>query len=89
MGLYELFDMIIASGEVGVEKPNPDIFEMVLKRYHLSDASKMLHIGDNVQKDYRAARHFGASALLFDPLSLNAEVASTDKITSFTELRVE
>ncbi|VDK66376.1 unnamed protein product [Cylicostephanus goldi] len=89
MGLYELFDMVVASGEVGVEKPNPDIFELVLQRYHLHDASQMLHIGDNVQKDFQAARQFGASALLFDPLSVNAEVSSADKITSFSELTVQ
>ncbi|RCN36861.1 hypothetical protein ANCCAN_17251 [Ancylostoma caninum] len=86
--LYHLFDMVVASGEVGVEKPNSKIFEIVLDHYHLSEASQLLHIGDNFEKDYRGARDFGARALLFDPLSVNKDVPSTDKITSLGELKL-
>ncbi|KHJ92475.1 HAD hydrolase, REG-2-like, family IA [Oesophagostomum dentatum] len=88
-GLYDLFDVIVASGEIGVEKPSPKIFEKVQEHFQLSNASQMLHIGDNVEKDYRAALDFGANALLFDPLCINAEVSPADKISSISELRVD
>ncbi|KAK6741600.1 hypothetical protein RB195_009456 [Necator americanus] len=87
--LYSLFDVVVASGEVGVEKPSPQIFEMVLNHYHLSDASQLLHIGDNLKKDYLAARDFGANALLFDPHSTNQDLSDAEKISSFSELKVE
>ncbi|EYC27891.1 hypothetical protein Y032_0008g236 [Ancylostoma ceylanicum] len=88
LDLYHLFDMVVISGEVGVEKPNPKIFEIVLDHYHLPNACQLLHIGDNFEKDYQAARDFGARALLFDPLLVNQDVPSTDRITSFSELNL-
>ncbi|KAL6727988.1 hypothetical protein ANCDUO_24407 [Ancylostoma duodenale] len=88
LDLCHLFDLVVASGEVGVEKPNSKIFEIVLDHYHLSDANQLLHIGDNFEKDYQAARDFGARALLFDPLLVNKDVTSTDRITMFSELKL-
>lgn len=89
LDLYHSFDLVVASGEVGVEKPNPKIFQIVLDHYHLCNASHLIHIGDNVKKDYQAARDFGARALLFDPFLINHDVSSTHKITSFSELTLE
>ncbi|VDM61760.1 unnamed protein product [Angiostrongylus costaricensis] len=88
MNLYSLFDLIVASGEVGVEKPSPSIFEIVTNHYRLSNASELLHIGDSVQNDYLAARNFGANAILFDRSSLNSDVSRLDKISSFSQLQI-
>ncbi|KAK5976162.1 HAD hydrolase family IA variant 3 [Trichostrongylus colubriformis] len=89
MELYPLFDIVVASGEVGVEKPNQKIFDLVTKHYGLFSASALLHIGDNVEKDYKGALNFGASALLFDPSSTNCDVHNDHKISSFTQLKVK
>ncbi|KAK6741605.1 hypothetical protein RB195_009458 [Necator americanus] len=89
LDLYSLFDIVITSGEVGVEKPSPRIFEMVLDHYHLNSASQLLHIGDSFKNDYRGATDFGANALLFDPYSTNQDVPYADKIASFSELKIE
>ncbi|KAJ1345872.1 hypothetical protein KIN20_000498 [Parelaphostrongylus tenuis] len=88
LNLYSLFDLIVASGEVGVEKPSPSIFELVKNHYRLSDASELLHIGDSVQKDYLGAKNFGANAILFDRCSLNNDVPKVDKISSFSQLLI-
>ncbi|KAE9417240.1 hypothetical protein Angca_004419 [Angiostrongylus cantonensis] len=88
MNLYSLFDLIVASGEVGVEKPSPSIFEKVTNHYRLSNASELLHIGDSVQNDYLAARNSGANAILFDRSSLNNDVSELDKISSFSQLQI-
>ncbi|KHJ90581.1 HAD hydrolase, family IA, variant 1 [Oesophagostomum dentatum] len=89
LDLYELFDTVVLSGELGIEKPNPKMFEVVLTKHHLSDPSQLLHIGDNVKKDYQAAKDFGARAFLLDPLSVHESVPSEDRLIKFSELRFE
>ncbi|CAJ0600359.1 unnamed protein product [Cylicocyclus nassatus] len=84
-----LFDLVLLSGEIGLEKPDPKIFEMVLGHYHLTSPSQLLHVGDNVKKDYQAAIKFGAKAFLFDPLSEKTEVDESHRIRSFSELTIE
>ncbi|VDO79359.1 unnamed protein product [Heligmosomoides polygyrus] len=76
LDLLPLFDLVVTSGEVGVEKPNPVIFERVVRHYRLSGASRLLHVGDHLLKDYEAAKDFGASAILFDPLSKRGDFYS-------------
>ncbi|XGW16668.1 hypothetical protein V3C99_001817 [Haemonchus contortus] len=87
--LLPLFDIVVASGEVGVEKPNPSIFELVIKHYGLSNASGLLHVGDSFEKDYKAVRDIGGNSVLFDPSSSNRDIMNEHSITSFSELKVE
>ncbi|VDO36543.1 unnamed protein product [Haemonchus placei] len=87
--LLPLFDIVVASGEVGVEKPDPSIFKLVMKHYGLSNASGLLHVGDNFEKDYKAVRDIGGNSVLFDPSSSNREIVNEHRITSFSELKVE
>lgn len=64
--LEELFDEIIISSEVGVEKPNPAIFELALARGKVT-AEQSLYVGDNYYDDVRGCRQVGIHCLLINP----------------------
>ncbi|XP_053678690.1 rhythmically expressed gene 2 protein-like [Anopheles nili] len=65
-------DFILTSYDVGVEKPDPTIFEIALKRANLLNTSsdniirpcEALHIGNLCREDYTGARNAGWHALL-------------------------
>lgn len=65
--LRQYFDFVIASAVVKVQKPSKDIFSLALicassdERLKPDDA---LHVGDNIELDYLAAKNAGWSALL-------------------------
>uniref|UniRef100_A0A1I7XTI0 Haloacid dehalogenase-like hydrolase domain-containing protein 3 n=1 Tax=Heterorhabditis bacteriophora TaxID=37862 RepID=A0A1I7XTI0_HETBA len=86
MKLSSLFDLVILSGEVGIEKPDPNIFNIIVRRFGLDNKSDLLHIGDDVIKDFEGAQSYGAQAILFDPLNKHCRIASTNRISSFSQL---
>jgi len=63
--LLEYFVILIASGDVGVEKPNPEIFR-VASRLSKTPVEKILHVGDKYEEDYLGAREAGVNAILID-----------------------
>jgi putative hydrolase of the HAD superfamily len=72
MELRPYFDMILASGEVGMPKPEPGIFFAALNRLGAT-ADRTLYVGDNYWADVVGARRAGILPVLFDPLSLFPE----------------
>lgn len=64
-GLSEHFDVVTASLVLGVEKPDPLIFQHTLERLGAAPA-EALHIGDNPLDDFHGARSAGLRALLVD-----------------------
>ena len=57
-GLWDIFDGIIMSSDVGVAKPDPAFFEMLFDKYGLHKASAVM-IGDDSYSDGRGAASFG------------------------------
>ena len=53
LGLGESFEHIIISSEVGVDKPDPRIFQHALERFGVA-AENVLHVGDDPRKDWGA-----------------------------------
>lgn len=66
VGLGSHLDFVVDSGEVGVEKPNPRIFELALARARVN-ASEAAYIGDLYSIDVRGAVAVGLRAVLLDP----------------------
>ncbi|KAF5475334.1 hypothetical protein F2P56_007146 [Juglans regia] len=60
------WDFGVFSGLEGVEKPDPRIYEIVLKRAGDIAPEEVLHIGDSMRKDYVSAKTLGMHALLLD-----------------------
>ncbi|RWS28840.1 rhythmically expressed gene 2 protein-like protein [Leptotrombidium deliense] len=87
-GIRQYFDFVVVSAIVKCEKPNPDIFKFALHAAGIEDPKQALHIGDDVNKDYLAAKKYGWNALLLNEkrlLNLN-RVENDHVVTSFKEL---
>jgi putative hydrolase of the HAD superfamily len=63
LGLAAWFDSVTISCEVGVEKPNPAIFQAALRASRIS-AAESVHIGDSGDEDIRGAEAIGMRAVL-------------------------
>jgi len=65
VNLEPYFDIIVASGTVGYEKPDPEIFKIASKLSN-TRPERMIHIGDLYEYDYVGAESAGMQALLID-----------------------
>jgi HAD superfamily hydrolase (TIGR01509 family) len=72
LGLTAGFEFVVDSHEVGVEKPDPAIFELALGRLGV-EADAVLHIGDFFHIDVVGARAAGLHAWLIDVGGLYAD----------------
>jgi 2-haloacid dehalogenase len=73
----------LVSGEVGVIKPDPRIFELLLARFAI-DPKRAVYI-DDVAANADAARPFGIHAIHFStPTALRAELAELGLLSSQT-----
>lgn len=65
-GLYDFFSVVADSSDVGVEKPDPRIFEWAFERAGARPETTV-HLGDLYAIDVVGARAAGAEAILVDP----------------------
>lgn len=65
-GLDKLLNPIVISSEVGVEKPDPRIFQTALTLAD-ADPKKSLYVGDNYYDDVIGTRKVGMKCLLIGP----------------------
>lgn len=68
VGLEPHLDLIVDSGLVGVEKPDPRIFAVALDRFRVH-ANAALHLGDTFTTDILGARAAGIRCALIDPFA--------------------
>jgi HAD superfamily hydrolase (TIGR01509 family) len=64
-GICDCFASITDSGNVGHEKPHPEIFAAALREMK-ADPAESLYVGDVYSVDYIGARNAGMDAVLFD-----------------------
>ena len=83
--LEPYIDLIVTSGEVGEDKPNPPIFLTALERAGVK-ASEAIHVGDQYQIDIVGARSVGIAPLLLDRYDVNTDITDCTRIHSLTEL---
>jgi len=65
LGILGAFDLVIDSGVVGIEKPDPRIFRIALERFRVPPA-RTLHLGDTFDPDVLGARAAGLRVALVD-----------------------
>ena len=70
-GFAQFFDCMIDSYVVGVEKPDPRIFEIALQQLELP-AARCIYVGDNYDRDVIGARQAGLAPILIDPFDVVA-----------------
>jgi HAD superfamily hydrolase (TIGR01509 family) len=84
LGLARWFDCLIDSCDVGVEKPDPRIFQIALERVK-ADPKTTIHVGDLYQVDVVGARAAGLRGVLLDETNLYPD-ADCPRVRSLTEL---
>jgi len=79
------FDQVIISENVGVNKPDPAIFQHALD---VAGAKKeeSLMIGDSIEADIRGAMNFGMDTIYFNPMSATKPDDVLVEITGLKEL---
>ncbi len=66
LGILRAFDLVIDSGVVGIEKPDPRIFRIALDHFRVAP-DRALHLGDTFGPDVLGARAAGLRVALVDP----------------------
>ncbi len=84
-GLEPYFETLTVSEEVGVKKPNPEIFRYALKKAHAS-AEESLMIGDEMAVDIDGARAVGMDTVLFNPKGETIEGERTFEVKRLMEI---
>lgn len=69
-GILEHFETIILSSEVGVAKPDKEIFAIALNEMNVEDPKRVWHVGDFYGADVVGARNAGIAPVLFDPTGI-------------------
>ena len=65
LGISKYFRHVFVSSEIGADKPDPEIFRRALKFLELS-ANQVLYVGDDPERDWRAATAAGLSIFQLD-----------------------
>jgi putative hydrolase of the HAD superfamily len=65
LGISKYFAHVFISSELGADKPEPQIFRRALKAMHL-DANDVLHVGDDPERDWKAAKEAGLLVFQLD-----------------------
>lgn len=66
LGILGHFDLVVDSGKVGFEKPDPRIFRVAFERFAVAP-ERALHLGDVFATDVLGARAAGCRHALIDP----------------------
>lgn len=65
LGIAKFFEHIFISSEIGADKPDPEIYRRALKLIDLNP-NEALHVGDDPERDWEAARAAGLSIFRLD-----------------------
>ncbi|HEX2208450.1 MAG TPA: HAD-IA family hydrolase [Longimicrobium sp.] len=68
VGLREHFELVVDSGLVGIDKPDPRIFHHALERMGGIEPREAVYVGDIYEIDVQGARAAGMRPILIDPL---------------------
>jgi len=50
LGIDDLIDLVVISDEIGIRKPNPELFSYCLKKFRVK-GHETIYVGDNIYKD--------------------------------------
>ena len=85
-GMKPYFETLTVSEEVGVKKPNPEIFQYALRKAHAT-AEESLMIGDEMDVDIDGARAAGIDTVLFNPRGEKIEGERTFEVRNLLEIK--
>lgn len=84
--LVDHLEFVVDSGKVGIEKPDPRIFQIAIDRLGVP-AGEVLYVGDLFHVDVCGARAAGLRTVLLDPAGNRADL-DVDRVRDLQELVV-
>ncbi|MBI9105954.1 MAG: YjjG family noncanonical pyrimidine nucleotidase [Spirochaetales bacterium] len=83
------FNPLVISDEVGVAKPDPEIFRILLEKANITDKESVLMIGDSLTSDIMGAAAFGIPSCWYNPKNLpsDSDISPDFTITNLEEIR--
>ena len=85
-GILDLFELSVVSGEVGIDKPDSRIFDVMCDKLNVKPED-CLYIGDNYINDVLGARNAGWQAIYLNRLHLESdEVQMIDSLKKLKEI---
>ncbi len=85
-GLEPFFETLTVSEEVGVKKPNPEIFHYALRKAHAS-VGESLMIGDEMAVDIDGARAIGMDTVFLNLKNEKVEGESTFEVHDLLKIK--
>lgn len=81
------FEAVFVSGEIGIGKPDPKVFAVVLERLGIS-AENAVMVGDNLKADVAGAQRAGIRGIWINRSGMDCDpIINPDaQISSLTEL---
>ncbi len=67
--MTRFFDVVVVSGEFGLRKPHPKIFEEAIKTLGV-EASEAVFVGDSLKADIYGAKRLGFKTILVENVGL-------------------
>ena len=83
--LNPFFKNVIISEDVGVNKPDPIIFEYALDKAKATKSQSIM-IGDSIEADINGALNFGLDAIFFNATEKEKPAHVTHQVKNLTEL---
>jgi putative hydrolase of the HAD superfamily len=85
LGLAGHVEFVVTSGDAGVEKPDPRIFQAALGRANVGPEQAVM-VGDHIGSDLEAAEAVGIRAVLMDRYNHHTDHNLHPRITTLAEL---
>ena len=87
-GMDRFFSSILISEEIGIAKPDPEIFKIAFSKMGADNKNEVLMVGDNLNSDIRGGINFGIDTCWFNPDKKPTEegIVPTYEISSLEEL---
>ncbi len=88
LGLEPYVDAVVISAEVGLAKPDPAIFELILEQLGQPDKESVLMVGDSLSSDIEGGHRAGIATCWYEPTGAGTapEPGPTHRIASLDEL---
>jgi len=87
--IAKYFEDIVVSEEIGISKPNPEIFQYALNNINYTNKDKVLIVGDSLTSDIQGGINFGIDTCWFNPTmnSNSIGIEPTYIISNLMELK--
>lgn len=76
-GIAKHFDLMLFSDEIGIRKPDPEIFQIAAQKLQ-TEPSNMVHVGDNLKCDVWGSQNSGFKAILLEDARGRDRIAESD-----------